>query len=325
MYAYGIFIFAYSYVPAQNSNLDIVRYFDQLERLYGYTLPEAIKLFSDNLFIENFLFWAIAQLRLPHLLPAITTCTVYGIGAYIACDSAKEGEECNIWRILLIQFIMIPFVSTLANVRNVFAFSLAVIASYRDLKKKKRDIWTLLLYIIPVFTHKTGLILIGIRFLVPIFKKFMLPALLLIFSLPVLINYALSHIYLFSFRGSLGVLIRRLIYSANNYLIGESEYAERIRNSLGAAVSRSLVFIFLIILIFFYIRHLYVEKKINDFEIMGYLLCIFTLACNVINTPAYWRFAVAAYLTSPMILYEFYGNRLFKKSLTIFLRLGLLA
>ena len=324
-YCYSIFIFAYSITPNSDSNYDLIRYFQQLDDLTGLSLPEAIKYFNDNLFLENILFWSISQLKLPHLLPAITTCTVCSIGGYIACDSAEPGSERNIWRVLLVQFLMIPIVTTAYNVRNVFAFSLGVMAAYRELKQKKRDYITLLLYIAPFFIHKTGIIMFAIRLCIPVFKKYRVWALALIFSLPILITGAFRYVAYIPRGGILGKIIVRLIYSANSYLRGESEYAERIQNSLGAAVNRYVVFLFISVIIVFFVVYFREEKEPDLFFIFAYLLSIFTLACNVIVTPAYWRFAVAAELSCPVILHKLYSGDLFGKKMTYYVRWGLIA
>lgn len=325
MFLYGIFIFAYGRVVSPNSQYDIVRYFDQLERIQGLKLTETIRYYNDNLYFENILFWVIAQLRMPHLLPAITTCTVYGVGAYIAGDYAGKEEERNILIILLVQLIMIPFNSTVFNIRNVFAFSLAVLAAYRDLYKKKRNLFTIILYAASIFMHKTGIIIFIIRMCIPLVRKFLAAALLIVFSIPVIIGLAVRYIYLIPFRGTFGTMIQRLAFSADHYLHSEDAYAQHIRNSMGATLERYIVFIFIGGLIILYLRQIFHKKNINDFEILGYLLCLITLGCNVIDTPAYWRFAVAAEIACPPIMHKLYSGKLFGKKVSFYLRLALIA
>ena len=312
-YIYFVFIAAYSYTPPAYSNVDLLRYFRIVESLKGLHLSEAIDILADNLYFENFLFWLIAQTNMPRLLPAVTTATVFGIGGYTACDLAQIEDYKYMYKVLIIQMIMIPFFSVVANIRNVFAFSLVILASYIDLYKHKRNIGVLLLYVIPIFMHKTGIVILVIRIMMPLFKRAYAAALLLFFGLSGLITFAYTHISAFTFGGAVGNIVKKLINSSYSYLLGESEYAERVRNSLGAAVTRYLVFAFLILLLIFYLKKFWKNKNISDIDMMGYLLCVVSLSCNVFDTPAYWRFAAAFCILIPSILYSFFRDELTSK------------
>ena len=112
---------AYSIVMSHTD--DMTRYFSVLEALEGMSLRETINHMNDGLLVENVLFWMIAQLKMPHLLPAFTTSVVYGVGAYITFDLVKNGVYRYSWIILIIQFVMIPFSTVANNIRHVFAFS----------------------------------------------------------------------------------------------------------------------------------------------------------------------------------------------------------
>ena len=159
--------------------------------------------------------------------------------------------------------------------------------------------------------HKTGIIILIARLLTPLFKKAYAAALVMIFGLPAVINFAYSHISMVRFGGPIGQILRKLINSAYLYLLGESDYANRVRNSTGAQIVRYLVFAFLIMMLVFYIRKFRLKREELEFEIMGYLLCILSLSCNAIDTPAYWRFAAAFSLMIPSVMYSFYRGELF--------------
>ncbi|MBQ6214579.1 MAG: EpsG family protein [Oscillospiraceae bacterium] len=321
-YIYSMFILAYCYEFSESSNVDLVRYFKQLEHIEGMTLSKASAYFNDGLVTEHVLFWIIAQLQMPHLLPAITTATVFGVGTYITYDSASIEQRKNCWKILLVQLVMIPFFTVVANVRNVFAFSIVILAVYRDLVKSKRNLPTLILYLLAIFMHKTGIILFVLRILVPVFKRAYLLTVLLIFSLPVIIKFAYSHIYLVTFGGNLGKTARRLISSSYNYLLGTegsgnlAEYAQRLESSTGATVNRYIIMAFMLGLFALYLIKYIKTKDMSNFQIYGVLLCALTLACNVIDAPIYWRFAAAACLVLAPVFYDFFDYQLFNPKTT---------
>lgn len=322
-YIYFIFIAAYCYMPLEGSNVDLFRYYAILDELKGMNLAETIGRLSDSLYVENILFWLVSKSNMYHILPAITTATVYGIGAYIACDMAQAEDFRYLYIILIIEAVMVPFFSVVVNIRNVFAFSLVILASYLELYKQKRTLGVLLLYVIPVFLHKTGIVILIVRLLVPLFKRAYVVALVMIFGLSELIIFAHSHITFIRFGGAFGRIIRKLINSSYRYLLGESEYAARVRNSTGAAITRYMVFAFLILMLALYIQKFRLNRKLLDFEIMGYMLCILSLSCNVIDTPAYWRFAAAFCLMIPSIMYSFYRGDLINGNIKRLIRSGL--
>ena len=195
-----------------------------------------------------------------------------------------------------------------------------MLASYLDLYKHKRNIGVLLLYVLPIFMHKTGIIILVLRVIIPLLKRAYAVALVMIFGLAGLITFAYSHISLVIIGGAVGEIIRKLIRSSYSYLLGESQYAERIRNSLGATITRYTVFALLVLMIFFYLKKFRSNKEVADIDFMGYLICIVSLSCNAIDTPAYWRFAATYFLLAPSLLYSFYRKDLFDGLVNIVLK-----
>ena len=322
IYVYSLFIIAFSYEFGDDSNSDLVRYFIQLEQLQGLSLKETAFYFNDGLFTEHILFWLIAQLRIPHLLPAVTTSIVYLIGAYITYDMATEIEIRECWKIIAAQLIIIPLFTVAANVRNIFSFSIVSLAIYRDLGKSKRNISTVILYLIGIFMHKTGIVLVLLRILVPICKKAIILTIGLVFSLPIVINFTYSHIYLIPFKGTIGSLLRRLVFSAYNYLLGAegsgaiAAYAQRLESSLGNTANRIIIFSFSFGLFSLYLWKYFKTKKLTDFQVYGYLTCVITLASHVIDTSAYWRFCCAESLVMAPVFLDLIENRLFSRRTT---------
>ena len=295
LYMYGVFVLAYVLVPAYTN--DLTRYFDILDSIKGMSLIGAVTRLHNGLYVENFLFWLVSVTGDNHILPAVSTTVVYGISAYTLLDYA-EREHCleDAWIILLFEVLQFSFFSVANNVRNIFTFSIVVLAVYRELILKKRDFLTLVLYIAPCFMHKTGAVLVALRLLVIFVRK----------ALPLVIGFVLllpsAIIFVYRLRNSIpiggvpGRLIRKIVSSAYNYLKGGTEYADIVSGSKGQLVIRLIVMA--MILLIAVICYLYNREHPSDYNVFCILLCAVVVACNTFQTPAYWRFAMAAIMTS---------------------------
>lgn len=326
VYIFCVFVFAYCITPSYVN--DLTRYMMQMERFSSMSLSEVFETQRDALYITNTFFWLTGKMQIYHLAPAISTSIVYGVSVYLLCDyGEKYGLSKYIPLAFVIEFGMLPFFSVVNNVRNVAAFAIGVYAAYYELEKGKKNIWTLILYVAPIFIHKTGFLILLIRIVTPLFKRWKFFAFGIIFLLPLGIEYAFNHIYIVSMGGTIGTIIRRFIISSHNYLLGESDYAAAVRASIGSTLSRIIVFAFLFVVVCLILHD---SKKYYDkgFMTFSLLLCVFSFACNVFDTPAYWRFAVAAVLASgPILLRMLAGQILTRKNtqLITFILLGICA
>ena len=117
-YIYGVFILSYSLIP--DHELDLNRYWYQIEAIKSMTLQGAMEYFNDGLYVENFTFWIISKLQAPHLLPAISTSIVYGVSTYIILDANKRlGIRDALIYAILFQSLVFPYLSIVSNVRNM--------------------------------------------------------------------------------------------------------------------------------------------------------------------------------------------------------------
>ena len=151
-----------------NGNSDIVRYFAYIQEIsevpfkevFGYGLYG-----KQGLFIFNYLCWIVGKLGDPHIIPAISLFVIYYIGLYIACKLGIDYELPENSVILGVVFIILGlnFFSLVNNIRNVLAFVMVGFAVFRDIYLKKRNLPTILLYLMPLFIHRTALLLIAVR------------------------------------------------------------------------------------------------------------------------------------------------------------------
>lgn len=298
LFIYTVFVFSYIITPSYEN--DLTRYFQIIDSIRGLTLGGAVATIDNGLPIENFLFWVVATIGDEHLLPAVSASVVYGITAYITLDYARnEGFLEDAWMVLLLEVMQFSFFSITNNVRNVFTFSLVVLAAYRDLYKNKRDVLTLLLYILPCFMHKTGAVIVLIRILVIVVKRALPLVIGIIVFLPTAIVFLYDHRSRITMGGAVGRLLKKIIASAYNYLSGAAaaEYGDAISKSAGQNLIRLIVMMTILILGF--LCYLYNKNCQSGLNTFCFLLCAVVLATNAFKTPAYWRFASAAVIASP--------------------------
>ena len=140
------FVFVSGFCINTTYELDIDRYYAILDICKQLSFFEVVNQLADGLILENFMFWFFSHLGVYELMPAFSAATVLGIGTYIAGDSAKRTNNLKfLWLIILFLLLITPIFNLASNVRNVLAFSLITLGTYRDLVQHKRGVMTLFL------------------------------------------------------------------------------------------------------------------------------------------------------------------------------------
>lgn len=313
-----VFLFAclgFAYAPKPNSG-DLVRYFSRFDIYKSYSLSDVLARFNYRETGETILIWLASKMSLPGLLPSIAAGTVYGVATYISCDYAQRNKQEQLVKwILFGQFLYLPFNSIVNNVFNVTAFALVLLAIYRDLIEKRRNLATVLLYVIPCFIQQGAFILIMIRLLAIPIKKFKYVAIAIVALLPGVINLLYSYRNLFSSSFLLGLIKR------SNYYLNETtdtEYAIRVQTVLWHRLNFLLSMLFAAIVIWGVIylwkakkRTLIEEKsKENTFLSFLFLVAIFSISCVAFSAPHYWRFNLVAQMAIGFIFIKLINNNL---------------
>lgn len=306
-YIITISVLAYSYNPVGSP--DLVRYFAMLDDCRSLSFKETINYFHDGLICNNFMFWFFGHLGDNNLLTCFSVTVVYSIATFITCDLAELNNETkSIPAVLLYQLLTLPFISIANNIRNVLAFSIIVFAAYQEIVKKRRNLYILLLYLIPCFLHTSAVILVVFRLLIIVITpKNRTLALSIIFILPMLINLLYSNIGIVTGMSSIARVIRSAIIKGYWYLNDKdtTEWARSVAQSGTSRATRFLLMVLvsmMIILIYNNTRkqlELYECRNFNSYLLM---ISIMTLACNIFTTPHYWRFAAACNIMSSTAL-----------------------
>ncbi len=296
----GLALFAYSYEPTTSS--DTYRYYYLIEQLGRMSFSDA--LFRSDYsghYILNIWFWIAGKLGSPNLVALTTVAVVYGISGYITCDYAERMEKTElIPKILLIQFLLLPYFSIINNIRNVTAFSIICLAAYRDLSKHKRNVGTILLYIIPCLIHSSAISLVILRLLVPLAKKRPIITFALAFFVSTFIDLAYNNIAIF--QGSSVItqsIIKAYRYSSDEY--AATGYGAAYRTYWWNNVNYVVCMAYAVLTVLFtfpkvldsgklVLRRFKIEDSLTNFI---FLICVMIFATNVFNAPHYWRYAAA--------------------------------
>lgn len=305
-YALGTGIVLFNYNPQPDT--DLGRYFTAISSINGLSLSEANNYFNDGLYFKNFLFWVTSKIGNYHILPAFATAFSYWTSGYIVGNTLEKNKKIELFPfILTFQYICLPLFSIGMNLRNIWAFSFVILAAYLDLFEKKRNIWILILYILPCFLHNSALTLILLRLLVPILKKHKYITIILFSFIP----YFIDILYTLFSTGT--DIVSKAIQSAYGYLNNElaSDWAYDVTHNTYLLMQRFLMtfisILFVVLILMLSREKISKEMDNNSSSFIYYTFLIFLLeiSSNIFQAPHFWRFYTAGIIGSGTTLSYF--------------------
>lgn len=209
-----------------------------------------------------------------------------------------------------------------------------ILAAYLDLVKHKRNIGVVALYIAPLFIHSATAVLLALRVLVFLGRKWMIASAVIVVFFPQIVTILFNIRSVFEKFGSIGTWISVSIWQLYIYIVdtgvstGTSDWATQVANSLYQKIQKAGMISFtilIVILILFYLNKR-CDDRLKNFVKYELLICIATLAFAWVTTPAYWRFSCASCIAIAPVLFPcFLSNkgkslfvRLFKYSLLVY-------
>lgn len=290
----SIFCISYSFKPTGGS--DLVGYFD-LMKTYG-RMSFSDVMASDRfgvLYITKILFWFGGRFHQEHLITAISATTVYGVSYYITCDYAERNDFYRyIFPSIIFQSFLLPYVETLSNLRNIFAFSVVILGTYFDFIVKKNRKWSIFLYVASVLIHSNALVIIIFRFIAPLLKRtrtIVIAVLIAAFGAPLLIQLAVKNVSVFSGL-PFGVFIENTINNAYFYTVASETYSINTYNSLQDFIHRNLAYFFSVLIIIYTLHRTRTDEDQNkkNYYVFLCLIGAAILACRIFQYNNYWRF-----------------------------------
>lgn len=303
LYLALFFLVGYSIEP--NYENDLIRYFYMLEESRFRDFSESLTWMDDGLFIKNFVFWFIGCFFDNHLLPAFSTCIVYGVGFFLIVKSVNR--DAKLLRItVLMQFCFFPLLEIVSNVRNVSAFAIFALALYREFFLHKKNILTYVLYILPCFIHVTGILMLIFRGIVLVLNKRLYIIWGISFIVPTLAVLVYESGIWKIGNSDINNLLMYAITKTYTVSMSNSEYALTMQQSgyeISTAIIMSVVSIILMLLIFTYQNNC--DREERKYLALTFLVLDMVVFCVCVGAVKFWVFAVGGILMSTPIIVHF--------------------
>ncbi len=311
LYILAFAVLAYCYTPTYTN--DLMRYLNMIEQCKNLPFSYAFSWADDGLVVKNFWFWCLSKIDEPHLIQAISIGSLYGVTAYITCDSFRSNKR-RLWIAMLLQILLLPLYLANSNIRNMVAFAFMFLAVYRDLVKGKRNILTGVLYVAPVFVHMAGLVVIIARLGVLVFRKHFKVGLVATFTMPSVILIAYPLLRNIAIPGNIGKIVQRAIWKSYTNVLSNSDYANSMRESGYVNACRIVMFVACVILIGLTLMYLYKKEEKTkgqyEFMIFDMIFCSITCIFILLGAVKFWVFGVASVIGSGTVLSCYFeGNR----------------
>lgn len=294
-----------AYCYETNGTSDITRYFEYIDGIRGISLRDFFtygKYGSEGeaLYIFNLFCWVAGAINDPHIIPFISVFIIYYISIFVYCEIGNDykirGRDL-IWGIVFI-FAALNFYSLVNNIRNVLSFTIVGYAVYSDCYKKRHNIWTLFLYVMPIFIHSSVVILIVLRLLLFFAGKMkILGTVIALTLMPIL---EILHRLAQGMTSSSLKYVKKAISMAYNYFNDKSaiEWGLEAQASGSEKVFKiAYIAIMLIVCltIVWLIKEMNKKDKQNN-RVSKYMSYVFYvglmgISCLPMIVPIYWRFA----------------------------------
>lgn len=300
---YGIFGYNYYFIGQP----DLFRYFIIVDSLRGQSLWDILQKDTQRLYTKDILFYFVSKTENNYILPFIVGFVCYLIIFYVFFDVVNRCKlvfktKCgtHIFMIGLTMVSITPPTGVISNVRCVFAFLLISFAAYREWVQKKKNFFTLLLYIIAIGMHTSAVLLVIIRILTPFLKRFkeMLIGVAVLF--PTIITFIYKGIKI-NDTNILGRAIEKMWFYLN---WTEGGWADEIENSISNKLTRIYGTFFLILVILLYREckkrnYILVNENMHDYL---FIVVVLSLGSLYIKTGVFWRLEAVVVFFCPLIL-----------------------
>lgn len=314
---FAVFFAAIAYNFNYINPNDLTRYFDQIIAMQGQSLLYVFQHDKEFLFANDILFWLISRIGDVHLLPFITTFFAYYTAAYICGYFIYKYQREDIAFLELAIIACALELNIIINyVRNVLCFALIILAAFHIIVEKKKIFPNIVLMIVGMFMHTTGIILILGVLLAGLIKKINKFAIFLAAIVGNVVSIIYAHISVFTGNKILE-FIGQTIRKANAYFTNNvaRQWASIVANSRRYRIIKiyDLILVVLILVYYIYIRRNEESDKRDDY-FANFIIYIglIALGCFPIVTPAYNRFYSAFIIgQAALLIPKFKRNSLF--------------
>ncbi len=289
---------------------DLFRYNQKMMELAGLSYRDLLQQTKLNDMLINQMFWAFGKLGWRFLLPAVSAFVLYSVMLEIYGCVLQRTDASKYLKFILLMFTMsiVSFYYSTEIIRNMLAFSISMYAVFRDLFQKKRNVYTIILYILPCMIHISSFVFIILRISVWLFYSAYPLFLAGIFISPFMLYEAYHATKNLTFSNRLLELFRQCIDSAYWYYY-EFDYgwALAVKNSGFMNVQRFFFFVLLaaILLEIFIYHRRFVKENPEHAKLLLFLEGFGTLTFVTfhIMDAIYLRLYYIWFLILPAILF----------------------
>lgn len=295
---------------------DLHTYIERVQGINGWTLDMVFNNMFFNsqskLYVTDFLLYIASKSGNPYLLPCMIGFIDYYIIFYIFLDYRNRCKNKNLLQLILISIMLIGIstpLSVISNVRCVTAYAIICLAAYRELVQKKKNVLTIVLYILPIWIHTSAIMFLMIRLLVYIIKY--------IGGFSIVIALFLPNVITFLHNLTNGVMSNNVIITsivnavdlAYRYL-PEGDTTSAMALQYNSDVVNRFVrtygtfFILLLIAIIYVQGYIHKNNKLKDEKIVQFLIVVAIVALSSLTIPTgiFWRYESAVIFLSPIVL-----------------------
>lgn len=155
-----------AYSTYYGTGSDLHRYYEMLETFNGKSFDYAQKYGTyKNTILANAFFWVIAQTGDYKLLPFITIGVTISIIIYIIRKEIQvRNTNVNVGCLFFLLVIAVTGIQAfISGIRQHLAVAIFALATYRDMRLGKKDLFTFLLYIVTCMVHLVAVFFVVIR------------------------------------------------------------------------------------------------------------------------------------------------------------------
>lgn len=163
-------LIGYNYIPSITN--DLYKHFMRLDSLKDLPLSKVITL--QPLIFQSLWFYAVSLTGNYSILPFSAVILTY---YYIIKDAVEFGIDEKVSQKVVLSFVIIlivwwQIIWPISGVRSSVAIAFFFHALYKEYIKKEKSLKTYIFYILGALLHYSVFILVALRFVIPIVKRF---------------------------------------------------------------------------------------------------------------------------------------------------------
>lgn len=272
----------------------------------GSTLTElSVRGYVINYKVYSLFAWLISKVGLYQLLGVISCAIVYGLMCKQIINLYTNEKMRKATVIITMIFCLLCYnVINLSLIRQALAYAVFAYVLYWDMVKQENKIGCFIVYILLCLVHSTGIMLLGFRLLIIVYKKISAVPIIIGFflvysAIPIVENLLVK--YKLSF-------LREFLVKIVHYLVDRAVLDEQ-----HVSLKATMLYIFLFLVLLYFMRYSRRKKEYKEYSVFIIFILAFCIPM-VQQADIFNRFQLFLPIVFiPIImelLEEFLGNKI---------------